>query len=753
MAAAPGTGALTEHAAGNEVGRGADVAGAVQGSGEALLSDHLTASSAPPVNNGGMLPPALVCAPAPDHAVESPRQEMQAAGEQQLPLPVLLEAPAEPLAAAAPGMLVGGTDARVEESGRGGHPQDGDGGQGQAGQPQGAVVNVEEPGQEQQQPQQQDGGKSLLGKKRIAGSRDGTEAGAVSGMETKVDGLGDVADRPAKRHKGWQGQGGAVTEGEAADGGQGRGAGAAEALESAGTGEGGASTVGGRSRRARSTSGDGGAAGKEHADEALGQDAHPEALLPQEQQQQRQQRTVLGAPDGGQGPDAAMLPDAGLLVDEGATEEATTEAPPAAAPASTVSPVREEEAAIATTTAGAPVKTPKPPRAPKGRKGGKGPAAQAQAGEPAGPPSGASPADPDAPPFSPTAHKPPHLAPNTQEQQPPPSAPPPAPATTGKRRRGAAVPDGDGAAAISPRYQQASPSAAADAPPPPPPSSVTRRTSSRRAPDAAAATSPPPPAHTPTTAPTGQVVVSISRNFSERDRKQFAAMVAQLKGLVADEARADHGEFTHLLMPSNNFKPSMKVLAALASGRPLLDASWLRACAEAGRWLPPAEQHAATDSKEERARRFSVWGAHVAKEEHGPFLQGHTFWVTKERAEEDAKLSASTGAASGAGSKVKGGGAGGSNKRSSAGAAGTTVALPTGGLCGLALVAKLAGAEVLSDHRHVRPDTFVLGTGATSERRWAKENLPGGTCVYDKDAFTQAVLQQGLEGVKPKYKV
>ncbi len=141
---------------------------------------------------------------------------------------------------------------------------------------------------------------------------------------------------------------------------------------------------------------------------------------------------------------------------------------------------------------------------------------------------------------------------------------------------------------------------------------------------------------------------------------------------------------------------------------------------------------------------------------------GHTFWVTKERAEEDAKLSASTGPAAGSASGVGGGGrakggggggGGGGGRRTSAGAAGMAAAAPAGVLCGLALVAKLAGAEVLSDHRHVRHDTFVLGTGAASERRWAKENLPGGTCVYDKEGFTQAVLQQGLEGVKPRYKV
>ncbi len=624
-AAAHDTSAPKELLGGSGSEGAAAVAGKGQGSGVPLLEGGLKASSVAPESNGGRSPPAVTIVPALDQAVESTKQGMDGAGEQQLSPPGPSGEPEGPAAAAAAGVPVGGTDARAEEAGQGGGPQEG--GEPQSGQLQGPVADMQEQQQQQLQPQQQDGIRDRVGSKRVADSWDAAEGEAVAGMGTNNDTPGDLVDRPAKRHKGRQVQGVGVAGGKAAVGGPVRGAGAAGAVEPA---EGAATTVEGRNRRGRGTSDDGGTADEQNAEERQGQDTHPQAVLPQPQQQQE---TALAASDGGEGPDEAVLPGGGSVGNDGATSEAVAKVPLAAAPASAVSPVRVEEPAIATTTAGAAAKTPKPPKAPKGRKGGKGPAAQAQPGEQAGPATGASPADPDAQPCSPTAPKPPHPDLDTQNQQPQAAMPPPAPATTGKRRRGAAVPhiavphngdgDGDGAAAVSPRYQQASPSAAADAPPPPaPPSSVTRRTSSRRAPDAAAAASPPPPSHSPTAAPTGQVVVSISRNFSERDRKQFAAMVAQLKGLVADEARADHGEFTHLLMPSNNFKPSMKVLAALASGRPLLDASWLRACADAGRWLPPAEQHAATDNKEERAKKFSVWGAHVAHREHGPFLQG-----------------------------------------------------------------------------------------------------------------------------------
>ncbi|GIL45137.1 hypothetical protein Vafri_2059, partial [Volvox africanus] len=96
------------------------------------------------------------------------------------------------------------------------------------------------------------------------------------------------------------------------------------------------------------------------------------------------------------------------------------------------------------------------------------------------------------------------------------------------------------------------------------------------------------------------VVVSISRNIPERERNGLAAAVQQLGGRVAEDEEADAGGFTHLLLARNAFTTSMKVLAALAAGRPLLDAAWLNACRAAGMWLEPHSEHTAVDPRAEK---------------------------------------------------------------------------------------------------------------------------------------------------------
>jgi hypothetical protein len=100
--------------------------------------------------------------------------------------------------------------------------------------------------------------------------------------------------------------------------------------------------------------------------------------------------------------------------------------------------------------------------------------------------------------------------------------------------------------------------------------------------------------------------------------------------------------------------------------------------------------------------------------------------------------------------KATGGRAAGRASGAGAGAGGS--ASQGGGAQGLALIAQLAGATLLSQARDVAPgETLVLGTAG--ELRWARQNLPSGMRVFDKDGFVQALLHQRLEGVKPAFVV
>ncbi|GIM01110.1 hypothetical protein Vretimale_5948, partial [Volvox reticuliferus] len=256
------------------------------------------------------------------------------------------------------------------------------------------------------------------------------------------------------------------------------------------------------------------------------------------------------------------------------------------------------------------------------------------------------------------------------------------------------------------------------------------------------------------------VVVSISRNIPERERNGLATAVQRLGGRVAEDEEADAGGFTHLLLARHAFTTSMKVLAALAAGRPLLDAAWLDACRGAGRWLEPHLEHTAVDPKAEKQHKFKIWDAYQTARREGPMFQGRTFYATPLRSQEDAKKvppGAGTGSGSKA-SKVSGrasiGGAGRSSgpatasPPTAAGSAGSG----TGPAQGLALIAQLAGARLLVEAREVVAGETVV-VGQPGELRWARQHLPSGTRVYDKDGFVQALLHQRLDGIKPAFVV
>eukprot|EP00198_Chlamydomonas_reinhardtii_P002271 XP_001691607.1 predicted protein [Chlamydomonas reinhardtii] len=105
------------------------------------------------------------------------------------------------------------------------------------------------------------------------------------------------------------------------------------------------------------------------------------------------------------------------------------------------------------------------------------------------------------------------------------------------------------------------------------------------------------------------------------------ALVRRLGGQVADDEDTVH--FSHMVLPRYSFVPSLKVLSAIAAGRPLLDEVWLQGCRDAGGvWLEPQKQHAAVDPKQEKELRFSIWDAFERARRNGLLLQGRTFFTT-----------------------------------------------------------------------------------------------------------------------------
>jgi hypothetical protein len=128
-------------------------------------------------------------------------------------------------------------------------------------------------------------------------------------------------------------------------------------------------------------------------------------------------------------------------------------------------------------------------------------------------------------------------------------------------------------------------------------------------------------------------------------------------------------------------------------------------------------------------------------------LPGRTFYATPLRAKEDA---ASAAGAAETAAKPPVAGAKGSAARA---AARPPLGPPLGpGCAGLSLVARLAGARVVSRPCEVDPhETLVLGT--PGEQRWSREHLAKGTKVYDKEGFVAMLLMQSCDAAKPAFTV
>ena len=93
-----------------------------------------------------------------------------------------------------------------------------------------------------------------------------------------------------------------------------------------------------------------------------------------------------------------------------------------------------------------------------------------------------------------------------------------------------------------------------------------------------------------------------------------------------------------LISLGNQFKQTLKTLLALASGRPIVNPSWVDACRQSGSLLRIVHSHIATDNQKERELRFSMWGTYNRVLQQGRVLEAPAVMSTSTRTESKTTL-------------------------------------------------------------------------------------------------------------------